>query len=227
VNKYFQLASQDDAATLYIFGDITSWEFFDSDVSSYTLSRQLSELRRNGVNKVSVHINSYGGEVAEGLAIYNELAAFENCETVCNGFAASIASVVFMAGKRRIMRPASLLMIHNAWMHTAGNSAELRKQADDLDIITNASVAAYMSRATVSEERIRELMDHESWISPTQALELGLCDEISAPDTGEKISQAYIPHWRVTEDGHITDAPAEAPKPDEKPVNTMMRFFSK
>lgn len=243
--QYYQLTRQDDTATLYIYGDITSWEWFDSDVSSYTLSRQLSELRHAGVNKVSVHINSYGGEVGEGLAIYNELAEFGECETVCTGFAASISSVIFMAGKKRIMRPASLLMIHNAWMYAQGNAAELRKQADDLDTITNASVAAYMARATVSEEKIRELMDKESWITPASAVEMGLCDEIAAPDATGGISQAYAPRWRVTESGRLTDEPEQAapepepapapepvpepaePEPTPEPVNKLMSFFSK
>ena len=231
--KYFQLTRQDETATLYIYGDITSWEWLDSDVSSYTLSRQLSELRQAGVSKISVHINSYGGEVSEGLAIYNELAEFGECETVCTGFAASIASVIFMAGKKRVMRPASLLMIHDAWMYAKGNAAELRKQADDLDTITNASVTAYMARATVSEEMIRELMEKESWITPASAVEMGLCDEIAAPDAADNISQAYAPKWRVTDSGRLTDEPereepAAAPTPAPKPViNHLMSFFAK
>ena len=240
--RYYQLTHEQETADLYIYGDITSWPWEESDVSSYSLSRALSQLRADGVKKISVHVNSYGGEVAEGLAIYNELAAFEDCETVCTGFAASIASVIFQAGKRRIMRPSSLLMIHNAWTFASGNADELRKTADDLDTITEASVKAYMARAKVSEEEIRALMDKESWITPERAVELGLCDDIWTPRADSNAAnQAYVPKWDVNEEGRATDIrqakpaeakpaepePAEPEKPEEPdvPVNRMKKFF--
>lgn len=241
--RYYQLINEQDAATLYIYGDVTSWPWEESDVSSYSLSRALSKLRADGVKKVSVHVNSYGGEVAEGLAIYNELSEFEDCETVCTGFAASIASVIFMAGKRRIMRPSSLLMIHNAWTYAKGNAEELRKTAEDLDTITEASVKAYMARATVSEEEIKALMDRESWITPAKAVELGLCDAIEeAQNDKAAANQAYVPKWTVDENGRATDVcekpmqnkpvepePAEPEEPEEPEpqVNSMTKFFRK
>ena len=239
--RYYQLINEQDTATLYIYGDITSWPWEESDVSSYNLSQELRQLRANGVKKVSVHVNSYGGEVAEGLAIYNELSEFEDCETVCTGFAASIASVIFMAGRRRVMRPSSLLMIHNAWTVAAGNAEELRKTAEDLDTITSASVTAYMARAKVPEEEIKALMDRESWITPDKAMELGLCDAVEEAKTEKTaVNQAYVPHWTVNADGRATDIletkpnkenpePAEPEKPEEpeQPVNSMKKFFRK
>ena len=68
-NKYYALETNGKEADIYIFGDITSWEWFDNDVSSYTLSKELQELG-DDIEVINVHINSYGGEVAEGLAIY-------------------------------------------------------------------------------------------------------------------------------------------------------------
>ena len=111
--KYFQLTQNNNEVDIQIYGDITSWEWLESDVSSYTLSKQIEELECDQIN---VYINSYGGEVAEGLAIYNQLKRHKaKVKTVCDGFACSAASVVFMAGDERIMSTASLLMIHNAW----------------------------------------------------------------------------------------------------------------
>lgn len=68
--KYYQLEQKDKAADIYIFGDITSWPWLESDVSAYNLSKEIAGL---DVDAITIHINSYGGEVAEGLAIYNEL----------------------------------------------------------------------------------------------------------------------------------------------------------
>ena len=125
--KYFQLTQNNNEVDIQIYGDITSWVWFETDVSSYTLSKQIEGLE---CDKINVYINSYGGEVAEGLAIYNQLKRHKaKVKTVCDGFACSAASVIFMAGDERVMSTASLLMIHNAWTWTSGNSKELRKQA--------------------------------------------------------------------------------------------------
>lgn len=175
--QYYQLTKANNAATINIYGDITSFPWCDGDVSATNLSRQLEEL--TDVNEISVYINSYGGEVAEGLAIYNALKRHKaKVKTYCDGFAASIASVIFMAGDERIMNDSSLLMIHNAWSFVQGNAKELRKQADDLDKITQASVVAYKAHSTLSEKEIVELMDNESWILPDEAMEYGFATAI-------------------------------------------------
>lgn len=185
MNKYYALETNGNEADIYIFGDITSWEWLDSDVSSYTLSKELKELASE-VETINVHINSYGGEVAEGLAIYNMLRNHNaKVVTYCDGFACSIASVIFMAGDERIMNNASLLMIHNAWMYTAGNANQLRKDADDLEKITQASINAYMQNINITEEKLKELLDDESWILPSEALEMGFATSI----VGEKITE--------------------------------------
>ena len=155
--KYFSLASAGRTADIFIFGDITSWEWLESDVSSYTLARAVQDLDADQIN---VHINSYGGEVAEGLAIYNSLKNHPaRVRTVCDGFACSAASVVFMAGDVRVMNPASLLMVHNAWTNASGNARELRKAADDLDVITSASVETYKARVNLSDGELAALLE--------------------------------------------------------------------
>lgn len=176
-HKYFSLEKQNQTATINIYGDITSWELYDTDVSAATLSKQLEAL--GDVEQIDVFINSYGGEVAEGLAIYNALRRHKaKITTYCDGFACSIASVIFMAGDERVMNEASLLMIHNAWTYAAGNAEELRKQADDLEKITQASVEAYKAHSSLSEEEIKALMDAETWILPSEALEYGFATKV-------------------------------------------------
>jgi len=176
-------------ADLNIFGDITSWEWDESDISSYKLSKQLEEL--GDVKKINVHINSYGGEVAEGLAIYNALKNHKaKVKTYCDGFACSIASVIFMAGDERIMSKSSLLMIHNAWSFVEGNANELRKLADDLDKMTSASINAYMEHVNIDEAELKSLLDNESWLTYDECLEMGFATSIIGNSKTEKASQS-------------------------------------
>lgn len=178
MKKYYSLTLKGKEASIYIYGDITSWEWLESDVSSYTLAKEIESLSED-VETINVFINSYGGEVAEGLAIYNSLRRHKaKVKTYCDGFACSAASVVFMAGDERIMSNASLLMIHNAWLYTAGDPNQLRKDADDLETINQASVNAYMSRVNITEEALKEMMDAETWIAPADALEMGFATAI-------------------------------------------------
>lgn len=189
-NRYYMLETDEDnkLAELYIFGDITSCPWYEGDESSYGLVKKLQNL---DVENITVHINSYGGEVAEGLAIYNTLKDSKmKVTTVCDGFACSAASVVFMAGDERIIKEASLLMIHNAWTYAKGDSNALKKQAADLEKITQASVNAYKSKATISEEKIKELMNDESWITADEAVEYGLATRTEAEEKDEKANQS-------------------------------------
>lgn len=191
MKKYFQLTTSEDGTTadLDIYGDISSCWWDDDAMSAPKLSKQLDEL--GDVSQINVHINSYGGEVAEGLAIYSALRRHKaRVRTTCDGFACSIASVIFMAGDERLMSDASLLMIHNAWTSAWGvNAADLRKLADDMDTITSASKSAYMARVSINEDELTKLMDAETWISPADAVDMGFATAIETFESGDKASQ--------------------------------------
>lgn len=176
-------------ADLDIYGDICARWWDDDAMSAPKLSKMLDEL--GNVSQINVHINSYGGEVAEGLAIYSALRRHKaRVRTTCDGFACSIASVIFMAGDERLMSDASLLMIHNAWTSAIGvNAADLRKLADDMDTITSASKSAYMARVSITEDELTELMDAETWISPADAVDMGFATAIETFESGDKASQ--------------------------------------
>lgn len=221
--RYYQLETSGDAANLTIYGDITSWPWQESDVSSFVLSKQLSELQ--GVKQINVYINSYGGEVAEGLAIYNALKRHTaHVTTYCDGMACSIASVIFMAGDTRVMGEASLLMIHNAWTFAEGNAKAMRKAADDLDKITAASIAAYMEHVNLTEMQLKHKMDAETWVTPSEALEWGFATQIGDKDmpnqlfaqSARKSLMALV--MQATEDDEDEDDDAEAPSnPQNEP----------
>lgn len=176
--RYYQIAREGGVAEIYIFGDVTSWEWLESDVSSYTLARELQGMQ--DAEEIRVYINSYGGEVAEATAIYNQLRGSKaRVTTVCSGFACSAASVIFMAGEERLMHQASRLMIHNAMTSARGNAEQLRKAAEDLESINDLSIRAYMDRVSIGEAQLRELMDRETWIRPEDAVEMGFATGIA------------------------------------------------
>lgn len=188
--RYFQMDVSGESADIVIYGDITSWPWLESDVSSYGLAKRLSELDRN-VSSINVRINSYGGEVAEGIAIYNALRNHgAHVTTVCDGFACSIASVIFMAGDERVMNEASLLMIHNAWSHAAGNAEELRKEADDLDTVTSLSKQVYLASTDLSEEELTEWMDRETFIDSETAVKRGFATKVLPIEAGTAFQSA-------------------------------------
>ena len=185
--QYYSLQKSDNEANIVIYGNISSWSWNERNTSAYNLSKQLEDL---DVDFINIYINSYGGEVAEGLAIYNTLKRHKaTVRTYCDGFACSIASVIFMAGDERIMSNASLLMIHNAWTNISGNANELRKQADDLEKITQASINVYLQDVNISEEELRQLLDNETWLTPQEAFEKGFATTITNEKKNESVSQ--------------------------------------
>lgn len=180
MKKYYDLAvnQQDKTADIYIYGDVTSVPVEDNDVSAYSLVQDINGLK--DVDRINVYINSYGGEVGEGLAIYNALKRHpaKVC-TYCDGFAASIASVIFCAGDERYMYPASFLMIHNAWISTAGNADELRKDADNLDKLSEGAVSVYLTvLKNATEKELRDMLAAETWLTPQEALQYGFATEV-------------------------------------------------
>jgi len=245
LKKYYSLALKGKEASVYIYGDIVSWEWFESDVSSYTLAKEIESISED-VETINVFINSYGGEVAEGLAIYNALRRHKaKVKTYCDGFACSAASVVFMAGDERIMSNASLLMIHNAWLYTVGDPNQLRKDADDLETINQASVNAYMSRVNITEEALKEMMDAETWIAPADALEMGFATAIiddgqnkkaAGQSVKKKLTEMIITKQKEKQQA-IEPEPDPEPTPPEpdpdpepqenKPKNLMAALFAK
>lgn len=184
----YQLKTKDDNAELYIYGDIASdsYKWSESDISANDIVNQLQSVN---ANKIDVYINSYGGEVAQGLAIYNALKRHKaKVTTYVDGFACSIASVIAMAGDVRKMYDNSLLMIHNAWTTACGNVEELLKQAEDLKTINDATKKAYLEVVNIDEAELTALLDAETWLTAEKAVEMGFATEIVAAKKSEKAS---------------------------------------
>ena len=187
--QFYNMVRNNNKLELYIFGDICSEQWHENDVTPKTIVDKLCE---SEADEIEVHISSYGGEVQAGLAIYNTLKNHKaKVTTYCDSFACSIASVIFMAGDERVMNEASLLMIHNAWTYANGNSAELRKIADDMDKITQASVEAYKSHSILEEKQIKKMMDAETWILPNEALSYGFATKIDKTEAKNASQNAF------------------------------------
>lgn len=180
----------DNAINLYIYGDVEgdSYDFWTDEVieSETSANHFRDELAKYpNAQQINVYINSYGGSVFEGTAIYNQLKRHTAHKTVyIDGFACSIASVIAMAGDEIVMPRNALMMIHNMWMGVCGNSDELRKAADDLDTINAAGRAAYLERAgeKLTEEQLAGMMDAETWLTAEQCIEYGLADRYAEQD---------------------------------------------
>lgn len=211
MKRYYQMEVAGSEADIDIYGDITAWPWVDSDVSSANLSAQLADL---DVDVINVNINSYGGEVAEGLAIYNALKRHKaKVRTCCDGFACSIASVIFMAGDERIMNEASLLMIHNAYSIAEGDANALRKMADDLDLVTSQSKKIYLANSNIDEAALTELMDKETFIDPKDALEMGFATSVVAISADHPAQSALKTVFQsVSNDEDKASKPAPDPK---------------
>ncbi|MEK9198796.1 head maturation protease, ClpP-related [Ureibacillus sp. FSL E2-3493] len=166
------------SADVFIYGEITKWAWEElGEVSSTTFKNELDSL--GDVETIHLYINSPGGSVFEGLAIYNMLQRHEARVIVhVDALAASIASVIAMVGDEIRMPKNSMLMIHNAWSYASGNAEQLRKAADDLDRINQSTIQTYLQKASdkLTEEKLKELLDAETWLSADEAFEYGLCD---------------------------------------------------
>lgn len=191
-NKYLNFRKLNEQETeLYIYGDIRKKDWIDDwfgtgkDVTeAFSLKDALAKI---DTPILTVRINSYGGSVSEGLAIYNLLQDYKgHLRTVVDGFACSAASVIFMAGAERIVPESGLLMIHNAWSRATGDSNAMKKAAEDLEKQTQPSVNIYVSKTGLSEEKVKEMMDHETWITSKEAFELGFATNLEKNDSAKQ-----------------------------------------
>lgn len=176
---------EEKSLVVNIHGEIGQ-SFFDfpdpeKEENSVASVKDLQEIlsKNKNIPTVNVYINSPGGSVNEGIAIYNILKRTRAYVRVfIDGFACSIASVIAMAGNAIYMPKSSMQMVHNAWTVAMGNSEELRKVADDLDKINEVVISAYMSKFKGSEKELRKLLNDESYLTAEECLKYGLCTKI-------------------------------------------------
>ncbi|QBP06938.1 Clp protease [Virgibacillus phage Mimir87] len=200
-NKFFEMKMSADGKSgdIFIYGEITKYAWEDEgEHSATTFKQELDNL--GNVENINLYVNSPGGSVFEGITIHNMLKRHSARVIVhVDALAASIASVIIMAADEIRMPSNSMLMIHNPWTFAIGNSADLRKEADDLDRIGKSSMQSYLDKAgdKLSDEKLQEMLDAETWLSADEALEYGLCDVVEeANDMAASISEEYLQRYQ-------------------------------
>lgn len=180
------------SAEIYIFGDIVASQWYSDETSPDSFRRQLQRLHAEGVTDLNVHVDSYGGAISAGWAIYNVLKDWPGTvSTFADGFVASAAVYPFLAGKRRAANPVSAFFLHQAWSSYAGNADELRKAADELEKMNEIGLEAFAA-AGIDKERVLALEKEETWLTAAEALELGLATEIIDRTDGEDSAQQSV-----------------------------------
>jgi ATP-dependent protease ClpP protease subunit len=200
----FRQEAGSDSLSLYIYSTVESDKWWkESETSASHFRDELA--KHPNAKEIKVYINSLGGSVMEGIAIYNQLKRHAAHKTVyIDGFACSIASVIAMAGDTVVMPKNAVMMIHNAWSYVIGNASQLRKAADDLDVVNNASKQAYLEKAggKLTEEKLTELLDAETYLSAGQCMELGLADTYGEEDEPEESNQQKLLENAVQQSVH-------------------------
>lgn len=202
MNKFWELrqSAQPKTVDLYIYSyvepDSYNWwtgETVESETSANHFRDELAKIGE--LDYINIYINSLGGSVMEGVAIYNQLRRHKAYKTVyIDGFACSVASVIAMAGDKIIMPRNTNMMIHNAWSCVCGNAKELRKAADDLDVINESSRQAYLIKAgdKLAEEKLIEMMENETYLTAMQCVEYGLADEFAEKDADINLARQIL-----------------------------------
>lgn len=175
---------------MYIYSDVEAdgydyWrgEVIKSETSSEFFRQSLEEA--GDIAQINIYINSLGGSVMEGVAIYNQLRRHKAHKTVyIDGFACSVASVIAMAGDEVIMPSNTMMMIHAPLTYVVGHASDLRKAADELDRISESTKQAYLQKAKgkLTSEKLEEMYNAETYWSAAECIELGLADRMAEAD---------------------------------------------
>ena len=161
--------------TLELYGTIAEESWFDDDFTPQMFKDELNA----GSGDITVWINSPGGDCVAAAQIYNMLANYKGNVTVkIDGIAASAASVIAMAGHTVLMSPVSMMMIHNPATVAFGDHTEMAKAIEMLEGVKDSIINAYVLKTGMSRAKLSRLMDAETWMDATKAVELGFADDI-------------------------------------------------
>lgn len=176
--KFWNFKNLDErTGELTLYGEISDVSWWGDEVTPKEFKADLDSLGE--IDTLNIYINSPGGDVFAGQTIHSMLKRHKAQKNVyIDGLAASIASVIVMAGDTIFMPKNAMMMIHNPWTIGIGNAADFRKLAEDLDKIRESLIAAYENHSALLREEIIKLMDEETWLTAEECLEYGFCDVV-------------------------------------------------
>lgn len=189
----------DTTADLYFYGDIVSnwWGAWD-DTDQYPEAIR-DFLKGQEGKDLNIYINSGGGSVFAGMAIYNMLKRHKGHKTVyVDGLAASIASIIALAGDKIIIPSNAFLMIHKPWSWGMGNSNDFRKMADDLDAIQKGIMNVYADNLVdgVEMAEIEKMVDEETWLNGNEASKYFIKIEVSEENNAAACASDYFKNYK-------------------------------
>ncbi|MCM1334286.1 MAG: Clp protease ClpP [Bacteroides sp.] len=161
-----------------------------SETSANTFLKRIEEAGGDELSEVNIHINSLGGDCSEGNAIANAIRQLKAWTTAyIDGYACSAASVIACACRTVRMPRNTVMFLHNPWTTVSGNAKELRKKADDLEKLGEAFATIYTekSRGRLAGEKLKALLDNETYLTAEEAQKYGLCDLVVQYDASYTI----------------------------------------
>jgi len=174
---WYEINNKAEKAEIWIYEFIGKDYWTGEGLTAKDFQEDLSKIKSS---QIDLHINSPGGDVFDGNTIYNLLKQHPaNVTTYIDGLAASIASVIALAGDKVLMAENALFMVHQPWAFTVGNEEDHEKQIEILRQVGGSLAKTYMSKTNKTEDEIKEMMKSETWLSSDQAIEAGFADEIS------------------------------------------------
>lgn len=217
MKRFFSAAKKDSTLELIIYDQIgAGW--FSEGVTAKDVKAKLDAA--GDVRKIIMRLNSPGGDVFEGSAIYSLLAQHPaEVECFVDGLAASAAFTIAMAADTIHISEAALMMMHNAWGLAMGDASEMRKTADVLDKIGASMRGIYAKRSGKSEDEIQTLMDAETWLTAAEAVDAGFADDVIKSDPEEsKAARALAASYDMKAFKKVPDALKVEPEPEPETV---------
>lgn len=201
-----QLANDPTTLDMYLYGDIEAGGYdwwTDEEIVSETSADYFKEelSKYPDVKQINLYCNSFGGSVFEAMSIRNQLKRHSATVTgIVDGFAASAASFILTGCDVVKMYSNTTQMLHNMWNVAVGNSKQLRKAADDMDVMMAGNRQAYLEKAggKLTEEKLIEILDNETWLTAKDCLEFGLCDEVIAEEVNLKTAEELVQKMNAT-----------------------------
>lgn len=201
MKPYWQIKNQDKPEIL-IYGPIVSDPYFDDEVGAKQFRDDLKAL--GSPKAIDVRINSPGGDVFEGYAIHGALANHAaRIDVHIDGVAASIASVVAMAGDTITIPENALMMIHQASGIALGTANDMRKMAEALEKVDNGIVSVYANRTGMERDKVAELLAAETWMNGAEAVEMGFATTLSEQ---VKLAACAAFPWDAMPYAHVPDS---------------------
>lgn len=226
IEKVFKAeAKDDDTHKLTIYGDIgESW--WGDYITANDVERELKEVTSNNIE---VHINSYGGDVFDGISIYNQLKNHKAKVTIyVDGIAASAASIIAMAADELIMNKGSNLMIHEGSTFVWGTKTDLKKTQNALESIDKSIADIYMTRYAGERSEIDTMIVNETWFTSSEAVDVGLADRVNelAETDGEtdpeEFKNSILAKIRARKEASLEQTPSTS-----EPKKNLMNNFKK